>query len=79
MTLLRKALALATFPSMLVLSLTLAAPRSHGQTNADSSSDRSLHGGAAAGESSSRGTAVVDAEIPPAVAKELEAMKDRIA
>jgi Putative beta-barrel porin-2, OmpL-like. bbp2 len=79
MTLLRKALALATFPSMVVLSLTLAAPRSHGQTNADSSSDRSLHGGAAAGESSSRGTAVVDAEIPPAVAKELEAMKDRIA
>ena len=80
MTLLRKALALATFPSMLVLSLTLAAPRSHAQTQADSSSDDHwLRGGAAAGDSTTVSIGPANAGIPPAVAKELEAMKERIA
>ena len=77
-TLLRKAAALAAFPSVVVVSLTLAAPRSHAQTKADSPADRSLHGGAAAGDSSSRSTSAADGEIPAAVAKELEAMKERI-
>jgi len=77
--LLRRAVALAAFPSIAVLSLTLAAPRSHAQAKADTSSDRSLHGGAAAGDSSSRSTGAADAAIPPAISKELEAMKERIA
>ena len=76
-TLLHKVVLLATFPSIAILSLTLATPHSHAQTTA-SSSDQSLHGGAAAGDSSSRSTAAADAGIPPAVAKELAAMKERI-
>jgi len=78
-SLLRKAVAFATFPSMAMLSLTMAAPRSHAQTTAAAPDDRSLHGGAAAGDSSSRAAAVPDTGIPPAISKELEAMKERIA
>jgi len=78
-SLLRKAVALAVFPSIVVLSFTLAASRSQAQTSAASSADRSLRGGAAAGDSSSRSAGAAEAEIPPAVSKELEAMKDRIA
>jgi hypothetical protein len=64
---------------MMIWSLNLAAPRSHAQTKADAPDDRSLHGGAATGDSSSRATGAADAGIPPAVSKELEAMKERIA
>jgi len=77
-TLLLKAIVLAAFPAMLVLSLTLAVPRGYAQTQADSPADRSLHGGAAAGDSSSRPTGAADAEIPPAVAKELQEMRESI-
>jgi hypothetical protein len=77
-TLLRKVVAHAAIRSMVVLTLTAAVPRGHAQSQADPSADRSLHGGAAAGDSSSRSIGAADAEIPPAVAKELEAMRDRI-
>src|SRR5208282_155049 len=71
--------AAVAFPVMLVLSLALApASRGYAQTQADSSADRSLHGGAAAGDSSSRPTGAADAEIPPAVAKELQEMRESI-
>ena len=73
---LRKVVAHAAIRSMVVLSLTAAVPCGYAQSQADPSADRSLHGGAAVGDSSSRSTGA--AEIPPAVAKELEAMRDRI-
>ena len=74
---LRKVVAHAAIRSMVVLSLTAAVPCGYAQSQADPSADRSVHGGAAVGDSSSRSTGA--AEIPPAIAKELEAMKDRIA
>jgi len=78
-TWLRKALPSAASLFIVSLSLILAAPRSQSQTQADSSSDHWLRGGAAAGDSSSVSISGANAEIPPAVAKELAAMKERIA
>ena len=78
-TVVRKIIANAAIRSMVVVSLTCAAPPGHTQTTADSSPAGSIHGGTVSGESSSRTSGVADAEIPPAVARELEAMKERIA
>jgi len=77
-SLLRKAVALAVFLCLAFI-LSSIAPRGHAQTQADSSSDRWIHGGGAAADSASVSITGANAEIPPAVAKELQAMKERIA
>jgi hypothetical protein len=77
-TLLRKVVAHAAIRSMVVLSLTFAVLRCPAQTTAGASPDRAVHGGAVAGDSSSLSISTSNSEISPAVAKELEAMKERI-
>jgi len=94
-TLLLKTAAMAAFPVMLVLSLTLAlAQRGYGQTQeqppastkpagpreiAEASPVGSVQGvGESSSKSSSRSTGAADAEIPPAVARELQEMRESI-
>jgi hypothetical protein len=69
---LRKAVALSTVRSIILLSLVFGTPALHAQGNAGSSTAMTN------GESSSRSSQAEPA-IPSAVAKELEAMKQRIA
>jgi hypothetical protein len=69
----------AVCPLILVLSLAFIVPRSRAQAKADSSSDPSMHSVAAASESPSQASGAPEGQIPPAIAKELEAMKARIA
>lgn len=71
----RKTAALTAVRSLVVLSLTSAGQLCHGQAKAEALPDRS----STIGESSSQSTSAPDAEIPSAIAKELEAMKARIA
>jgi hypothetical protein len=70
---LRKAAALSTVRSIILLSLAFGAPALHAQANAGPSV------AATNGESSSRSQQAQESGIPSAVAKELEAMKQRIA
>ena len=93
-TLLLKAVVLAAFPVMLVLSLALAlAPRGYAQTPeqppqtkpaspreiAQASPEGSVHGaGDSSSKSAERSTGAADPEIPPAVARELQAMRESI-
>ena len=69
---LRKAVALSTVRSIILLSLVFGTPALHAQGNAGSSTAMT------SGESSSR-SSQSESAIPSAVAKELEAMKQRIA
>src|SRR5271167_4665845 len=93
--LLRRTIALVTFPSMLVLGLALAqVPRGYAQTQeqptaqtkpatpreiAEASPEGSVQSvGESSSKSSSRSTRAADPEIPPAVAKELQEMRESI-
>jgi len=94
-TLLLKAVAVAAFPSVVVLSLTLAlAPRGYAQTQeqpstqtkpatpreiAEASPVGSVQSvGESSSKSAERSTGAADPEIPPAVAKELQEMRESI-
>jgi len=76
---LRKLAAHAAIRSIAAAGLAASAPYGYTQSQPDPGADHSLHGGAAVGDSSSRAVGATNVDIPPAVARELEAMKERIA